>query len=547
MKKTILLVLVLALGVVTEQVKADFIFGTPTNLGPTVNSSSWDYCPSISADGMELFFTSQRPGGQGLADIYVATRATTEDDWSDPVNLGPTVNSSSTDGGPSLPADGLSLYFYSWRPGGQGLVDIWVTTRTTTEDEWGPPVNLGPPVNSSGDEHFPSISADGLSLYFSEWDVFRPGGSGDSDLWVTTRATTNDDWSEPVNLGPTVNSSDWEGRPNISADGLTLFFDHGVGLWVTTRATISDPWSPAVRLGPTVNSSGTEWAPNISADGSTLYFASDRPGGFGDYDIWQATITPIVDFNGDRFIDAADMCIMIDHWGENYSLCDIGPTPLGDGVVDVQDLIVLAKHFLPVFAAHWKLDETEGSIAYDSAGNHHATLNGNPVWQPAEGKIDGALAFNGVDDYVSTPFVLDAANGPCSAFAWIKGAMPGQVIISQADGSGFGGTWFGLYSSDGKLFTTLMFVELKSESVIPDDDWHHLGLVWDGSHRYLYLDGAEIAKDATALSYALSCNGNLYFGVDKDLSTSSFWSGLIDDVRIYNKVLTIEEIEALAR
>ena len=197
--------------------------------------------------------------------------------------------------------------------------------------------------------------------------------------------------------------------------------------------------------------------------------------------------------------------------------------------------------------AHWKLDETEGDVASDSAGSHNATLSGNPIWQPTDGKIDGALAFDGVDDYVSTPFVLDAAESPFSVFAWIKGAIPGHAIISQTDGTGFGGTWLGLDPSDGKLFTTLMFVELKSESVIPDDDWHLLVLVWDGSHRYLYLDGAEVAKDATALSYAISCDGGMNIGADKDLSPSSFWSGLIDDVHIYDAALSAEEIATLAQ
>jgi hypothetical protein len=71
---------------------------------------------------------------------------------------------------------------------------------------------------------------------------------------------------------------------------------------------------------------------------------SDRPGGYGLWDLWQLAIEPVVDLNGDGIVDAADMCIMVDHWGEYYPLCDIGPTPLGDGIVDVQDLTVLAEH-----------------------------------------------------------------------------------------------------------------------------------------------------------------------------------------------------------
>ena len=96
----------------------------------------------------------------------------------------------------------------------------------------------------------------------------------------------------------------------LSADGLTLFFNSdrpgGSGsydLWVTTRRTTSDPWGPPANLGPIVNSPAVEWCASISADGSTLYFCSDRPHVWGPCSIYQTTITPIVDFNGDGKVD----------------------------------------------------------------------------------------------------------------------------------------------------------------------------------------------------------------------------------------------------
>jgi Tol biopolymer transport system component len=108
--------------------KADFIWGTPTNLGPIVNTSSGESRPCISADGLAVYFSSNRSGGYGDYDLYVTTRATTYDDWDPPVNLGPNVNSSTTDNEPDISADGLTLYFSS---GG----DIWVAARTTTDDD----------------------------------------------------------------------------------------------------------------------------------------------------------------------------------------------------------------------------------------------------------------------------------------------------------------------------------------------------------------------------------------------------------------------------
>ncbi len=349
MKTTkILAILVFALGLAVEVAKADFTFGEATNLGATVNSSARDSRASISSDGLELYFGSDRPDGLGDSDLYVATRPTLDDPWGEPFNLGPTVNTSARERGPRLSADDLSLLFHSNRPGGSGGTDLHIATRPTKEDAWGIPDNLGPTVNSSANDAGASISADGLELYFHSG---RPGGFGERDIWVATRPTIHDDWGEPLNPGSTVNSSARNYGPNISPDGLTLFFysnrPGGYGstdIWMARRATIDDDWSESVNLSPIVNSSSADNAPAFSADGSMLYFHSNRPGGFGGYDLWQAPVIPIVDLNSDGIVDAADMCIIVDHWGTDEPLCDIGPMPWGDGIVDVQDLIVLAEH-----------------------------------------------------------------------------------------------------------------------------------------------------------------------------------------------------------
>ena len=336
-------------------VKADFIFGEPTNLGPTINSPSGDGIGCFSSDGLEMYLDSARPGGHGNWDIWVARRPTIDDDWGEPVNLGPKVNGPQTDACPSISFDGLELYFNSTRPGGYGDWDIWMTTRETRDAEWGSPVNLGPIVNSPSGEGGPWISCDGLELYFGS---NRPGGYGKHDLWVTTRATRDDPWGEPVNLGAVVNSPFYEGYLCASADGLALFFSEQLGgpyrpggfgnidMWVTMRASANDPWGTPVNLGPMVNSSSHDSTPRISPDGSMLYFGSERPGGFGGPygDIYQAPIIPIVDFNADGAVDLFDVQALVDHWGTSDSLYDIGPTPMGDGIVDAQDLLVLTQH-----------------------------------------------------------------------------------------------------------------------------------------------------------------------------------------------------------
>jgi len=287
----------------TESQHTVEIFSDPTNLGPTVNSSAAEYSPSISADRLELYFVSYRPGGLGGADIWVTTRRTKEVHWSTPKNLGPTVNSSDNDNAPSISVDGLTLYFSSDRTDGHGGRDLWITTRKTTGDAWSEPVNLGPMVNSSAHEHGPSISSDDLSLFFSGYSdskLTRPGGIGGSDLWVTTRETKANRWTKAVNLGPKVNYSGRDAAPSISADGLSLYFNSSrpggfgdVDLWVTMRKTKDDLWGTPFNLGSTVNSAKRDLNPDISADGSTLYFVSMRPGSVGDtdnMDIWQVTL-----------------------------------------------------------------------------------------------------------------------------------------------------------------------------------------------------------------------------------------------------------------
>ena len=89
--------------------------------------------------------------------------------------------------------------------------------------------------------------------------------------------------------------------------------------------------------------------PDISDDGSVLFFASDRSGGHGAFDIWEVPVLPIVDLNGDGIVDATDMCLLVDNWGTDRQLCDIGPMPWGDGTVDVEDLIVIAEHLFEEF------------------------------------------------------------------------------------------------------------------------------------------------------------------------------------------------------
>jgi len=254
------------------------------------------------------------------------------------------------------------------------------------------------------------------------------------------------------------------------------------------------------------------------------------------------------DFNHDGTVNIEDLEILIGHWGQNEPLVDIAPLPDGDGIVDKQDLDLFMEYWqeeipnpeiAPYLIAHWKLDETEGSAAKNSVGDKDGILFGEPIWQPSAGMVDGALQFDGIDDYVDTELVLNPADGEFSVFAWIKDGAPGQALLSQRGAA----SWLCADSGEGCLMTELKGSgrstggPLLSLAIITDGTWHRIGLVWDGSYRYLYIDGVEVAKDATPLSSLESADGSLYIGAGRDLDPATFFSGLIDDVRIYNRAV----------
>jgi hypothetical protein len=139
----------------------------------------------------------------------------------------------------------------------------------------------------------------------------------------------------------------------LSPDGLALFFNSGkpgeLDTWMTTRPSKGAAWRAPVHLDEPFNTIYCEWTSGISPDGRCLYLDDSvylRPGGAGGTDIWQVPVLPIVDFNGDGKVDAADMALLVANWGKNNSLCDIGPFPWGDGVVDEQDLRVLMESLM---------------------------------------------------------------------------------------------------------------------------------------------------------------------------------------------------------
>ena len=253
-------------------VNAESIPGTSSELNTTSNEGY----PILSPDGLSLYIVSDRPGGflPGL-DIWVARRTSTDEVWGAPENLGLPVNSSANEHSPT-PVPGQGLFFVSARAGGCGLDDIYFTRFK--HGAWEEPQNLGCEINSTANESGPSYFEDDSGhaiLYFSS---NRVGGLGLQDIYFSV------DFGPPQ-LAPALNAASNDVRPYVRKDGLEIVFDSNrpgsfglQDIYTARRETTADDWSTPINLGPLVNSSAMEARATLSRDGFTMFFGSNRPG-----------------------------------------------------------------------------------------------------------------------------------------------------------------------------------------------------------------------------------------------------------------------------
>jgi hypothetical protein len=259
---------------------------------PEVNTAFLDGCPILSQDGLQLYQASNRPGGLGDLDIWVAGRSSPDGPFGAPVNMGLPINSASRDFCPSPLRDGHGFMFVSDRPGGCGGSDIYLA-RFHPENGWETPVNLGCHVNSPADEAGPVLSfaeSGPPTLYFSSARVEGPGGS---DIYMSQMTGP---WTfSPAVIVPGINSDSEDIQPSIRRDGRELVFASnrpgslGFDIWSTDRDSIAGTWSEPANLGPNVNSGGNETRPSLSWDAKTLLFGTTRPGVEGVSDIYYST------------------------------------------------------------------------------------------------------------------------------------------------------------------------------------------------------------------------------------------------------------------
>lgn len=200
-----------------------------------------------------------------------------------PTNLGAAINTANREYLPALTADGQNLIFSRTIDGNE---DFYISRKSNKQ--WQTATPLSAQINTKYNEGAQSISPDGKYLFFTGCN--RPDGFGSCDLYVSHKS--GNDWDTPFNLGAVVNSSSWDSQPAISPDGSTLYFVSnrpggfgGYDIWKTVLNSEGD-WGKPENLGPDINTAYDEHTPFVHPDGKTLYFSSNGWPGLGNLDIF---------------------------------------------------------------------------------------------------------------------------------------------------------------------------------------------------------------------------------------------------------------------
>ncbi|MBK9290178.1 MAG: OmpA family protein [Bacteroidetes bacterium] len=260
------------------------------NAGTPLNTPDDEIPNSILLDGSRLLFTrKQNSGGrdrQQPKETFLIT-SQNQGQWSEPDEFMPWRDSGLNMGAPALAPDGNALWFAGcgW-PGGLGSCDLYVSYFE--KGAWSLPVNTGPQINTAAWESQPAISVDCTTLIFAS---NRPGGYGGSDLYQAVRLPDGR-WSSPQNLGPLINTAGNEMAPFFHPDGITLYFSSdghpgmgGFDLFMT-RLDLAGRWSAPFNLGVPINSPADELNLVTDARGAVAWMAAQRPGGMGGYDMY---------------------------------------------------------------------------------------------------------------------------------------------------------------------------------------------------------------------------------------------------------------------
>jgi len=263
------------------------------NLGDVLNSPFPEYVPVISEDESVMIFTARRPNTTGggkdpydqeyFEDIYISEKK--DGKWTSPKNMPRPINGDSHDACIALSPDGKTLFIYKTGTGKTKMGDIYYSKKNS-DGSWSDPKSMGDKINTKYREPSISITHDGNTIYFSS---DRPGGFGGLDIYKSTK-NEKGEWSEPINLGATINTPYDEDSPFIHNETTLYFSSQGHtsmgGYDIFVSEFDGKEWSKPQNLGSPINTADDDIYFVVSADNKRGYFSSGRAGGLGDKDLY---------------------------------------------------------------------------------------------------------------------------------------------------------------------------------------------------------------------------------------------------------------------
>jgi outer membrane protein OmpA-like peptidoglycan-associated protein len=297
----------------------------PEDLGPNINTKYDQYWPSLSADEQTLVFTVLLPIDSlnpesfrnRQEDFYYSTFENGQ--WTPARPVGPPLNTTGNEGAQAISADGKLMIFTGCnRPDGYGSCDLYFSIKRG--ETWSKPQNIGRPINTSAKETQPSISADGRTIYFSS---NRSGTKGSLDIWKST-LTDDGEWSNPVNLGDSINTEFEEQSPFIHPDNQTLYFSSngwpGLGnydLFISRRINDSC-WTVPKNLGYPINTHFDEEGLIVNSRGNKAYYSSNRFSKSGrdiySFDLYKEVRPTLVSYMKGKVFDEETKQTLVAHF-----------------------------------------------------------------------------------------------------------------------------------------------------------------------------------------------------------------------------------------
>gem|GEM_PF-749669 len=481
--------------------------------------------------------------------------------WSAPVLHDELNDGSDSARSPDLSSDGLTMYFVRYKSGMARLFEAYRASSTgpfTSEHE------VTELYNGEG-LYSPWVSADGLRMYYSEFEDFTVN----TVLRMAERSSTAMPWTRVRSFFEIHADGYGDVDPSLTADELTMFFRSTRGgswqIWKATRASTGDPFSNETLVSE-LNDGDQAANPSISPDGLMIYYAAIR-GGRATWDIYKATRSS----TALPFGNIQRVAVSTDSYDEIHSYVTPDESTLYFATPwDVEEGIWVSYRDAnwPVPVAHWEFEEGGGPLALDSAGDNHGTLYGDTIW--GAGQVgDYALDFDGDGDYVDLNAHISNIEG------WNEGTIAGwfnvdedrtQAIFTLTEGSASDnrihvavGPGTMTYDDEGFGYvirragdTKLAMMVRNGEYYYTDGAWHHFAVTTGTGDNRIYIDGVS----QTVAFHDGSSSTNEFSNINSPThmrigsgrignTDESFVNGKIDDVRIYDRALSFQEIDEI--